>query len=459
MIEEINGEPSNGIIYARNPDGSDNISEIVSYGGVSTSVNFIPEHVKSINRIAFWKNSLESVIIPNNVISIGIRAFCSNNLSSVSIPNSVTFIGGGAFNENSIEEVNGNPSDGLISGRKSDGSEDLLKIVSYGGKATEIDFIPNSVKTIANYAFYNSQISSIILPEELITIEDWAFYLNYIESVVLPNNVIHIGDWAFCANRIKNIDFPSSLNTLGYSAFSHNDLESIHFSKNITQIGDYAFTNNTIETVELNENLISIGAWAFAQNPLSSFELPTHCLYADLGWTDQNENTYQSGETVDRNSANFHIPDVYAISFNPDGGINSEFNPVSFHKNDGVNSFQNATRPGYIFTGWFNSDNERVTSIPPGTEEHLRLYAGWEIATDMPSLIDNKFTISPNPATTRIKIKGAIDKTYEIYSISGKLIHTGTIKKDSGQIDVSALSNGIYIVKVGTKNERLLIHR
>ena len=88
---------SEAFIYARNSDGSEDITTIVSYGGAKRDNVVIPNSVTNIGRAAFRSNSLTSVTIPDSVTSIGKYAFEYNNLTSVTIPNSVTSIGNYAF--------------------------------------------------------------------------------------------------------------------------------------------------------------------------------------------------------------------------------------------------------------------------------------------------------------------------------------------------------------------------
>ena len=88
------------IIYARNSDGIEDKTTIVSYGHKGGSAT-IPDGVTTIGNYAFICDSLTSVTIPNSVISINARAFQSNNLTSVTIPNSVTSIEYDSFLGNS----------------------------------------------------------------------------------------------------------------------------------------------------------------------------------------------------------------------------------------------------------------------------------------------------------------------------------------------------------------------
>ena len=69
-IVELNGEPSNGLIYARNVDGSVNNTKIISYGGVSKNIDFIPETVTTIGLYAFHKQAITNVVLPQSLKEI-----------------------------------------------------------------------------------------------------------------------------------------------------------------------------------------------------------------------------------------------------------------------------------------------------------------------------------------------------------------------------------------------------
>ena len=130
--------------------------------------------------------------------------------------------------------------------------------------------LPDTIKNIGTYSFYDSSLSEITLPEGLTSIGDSAFEncdgltgeLNLGECTSLTS----IGGYAFynCSNLIS-ITLPESLTSIGNRAFYDcTSLESITLPEGLTSIGDYAFYNcSGLTSITLPEGLTSIGYGAF----------------------------------------------------------------------------------------------------------------------------------------------------------------------------------------------------
>ena len=68
---------------------------------------------------------------------------------------------------------------------------------------------------------------------------------------------------------------------------------------------------------------------------------------------------------------------------------------------------------------------------------------------------DSKFSIHPNPTSDYLRIECENFETVSIFNISGKLV----LKDDSKskEIDISQLSSGTYLVKIGSESQRFII--
>ena len=198
-----------------------NIPASVTYNSVTYSVT-------SIGNEAFYGcTGLTSVTIPNSVTSIGERAFLNcRGLTSLTIPNSVTSIGNTAFSVcsglTSINVVTDNPNYCSVEGVLF--NKDKTVLVQYpGGKEGDYT-IPNSVKSIGNYAFYyNSTMTSVTIPNSVTSIGDYAFFDSYLTSVTIGNSVTSIGEYAFCCTCLTSVTIPNSVTSIGERAFEDCD--------------------------------------------------------------------------------------------------------------------------------------------------------------------------------------------------------------------------------------------
>jgi hypothetical protein len=152
-IAVMNGRPSNGLIYARRADGEEDHTTIVSYGGTSDIVDFIPATVSVIADCAFRGNGLTHVLIPEGITDIGDSAFSGNSLTHIAIPGSVSVVRWHAFSLNDLKTL-------VIS----DGVRQIEAWAFAFNKLTRVD-IPSSVFDIGREAFYsNDTLAGITLP-------------------------------------------------------------------------------------------------------------------------------------------------------------------------------------------------------------------------------------------------------------------------------------------------------
>ncbi len=163
----------------------------------------IPYSVTGIGNSAFFGcDGLTSVTIPSRVTSIGSRAFYGcDGLTSVTIPTSVTSIGQSAFSScyglTSIIVESGNT--------KYDSRNNCNAIIETASNELKSGcnntIIPNSVKSIGNYAFEGCK---------------------GLTSITIPNSVTSIGDYAFDGCKgLTSITIPSSVTGIGYYTFEN----------------------------------------------------------------------------------------------------------------------------------------------------------------------------------------------------------------------------------------------
>ena len=158
-----------------------------------------------------------------------------------------------------------------------------VQILSYIGSDTDVvipDRIDNKkVTSIADSAFRNKSITSVVFGQYVESIGNYAFYscqsLNKLDFS--KSSVKTIGRFAFTVCKsLESIEFPDSLESIGYGAFSSliygnsgsyvaSSLKSIKFGINLKSIDGYAFhCNENLSKIEFSGNdlnLIGIGAF------------------------------------------------------------------------------------------------------------------------------------------------------------------------------------------------------
>ena len=222
-------------IYARNADGSEDKTNLISYGGANKNP-VIPEGVTRISYRALYGCHLLSVEIPDTVITIESAAFLANNLTHIDIPDSVTSLSGNAFNDNMLAD-----EDAFIYARKSGGGEDRTTIIGYGGANRTDVVIPDGVLNISGSAFYSCRISKITLPDGLTKIGSYAFDYNYLTSLEIPDTVTSIG-----VGAINDNNFPEETAYL----FARNNDGSIDDTTLISYGGKSSKVVSIPETVK-----------------------------------------------------------------------------------------------------------------------------------------------------------------------------------------------------------------
>lgn len=158
-------------------------------------------------------------------------------------------------------------------------SKGEIFISSYKGTAKDI-VIPEKIdgKTvvgIGHFAFYNKQLTSVVLPPTIRSIFEHAFANNNLTSINLTDSIENIHFSAFMLNKLTTLTLPSNLRIIHGLAFAGNNLTSVVIPPNVTEIGNKAFrVNKNLKQVTFNNSVVSIGDSAFEFTAIESIDLP-----------------------------------------------------------------------------------------------------------------------------------------------------------------------------------------
>ena len=180
----------------------------------------IPSHIRSIGMSAFQDASgLGEVRIEDGVESIGAWAFYHSIVTKVTMPQSCRTLGCEVFGDcHSLRQV-------VL-------PETLAEIPERTFQRTyalEGVNIPSSVQHIANSAFQESRIGSIVLPANLKKISPNTFTdCKALTKVVLPQHLESIGSKSFmgCFN-LFSLDVPASCESIEDAAFSGSSIQCL----------------------------------------------------------------------------------------------------------------------------------------------------------------------------------------------------------------------------------------
>ncbi len=275
-----------------------------------------------------------NVMIPsalggNSITTISDSAFVNKSLTRVVIPSTVSTIGNNAFSGNSINPivVMGKSSSGGFSSLGSnwnDGAyviyendnETCFKITSntvngyYNESVCPKNItIPGYITTIANSAFANNSLNSVIIPSSVTTIGNTPFSGNVLSSVTVSEGIkfvslgtswygnVHkvsfLGDayekncFGVTGNTItsypiychEHVVIPTSvegvsINSIGANAFKSKAIRFVTLGSHIITVGSNAFEANNIAWVSMDEGLEEIGYRAFYNTGLEEAILP-----------------------------------------------------------------------------------------------------------------------------------------------------------------------------------------
>ena len=244
----------------------------------------IPGTVTTVGNSAFYRcKNLKNIEIPEGVTKIEDSAFvfCSS-LEQIKLPQSLMSIGSGAFdNCTSLISVE-LPDNAIISSNTFRGCKNLSKIVL---SDTNNNYI------VKNGILYNKNITRILcypagikdteffVPDTVKTIGDFAFYgTKALESINIPDSVTNIGTDAFgeCSG-LKEVVIPDSVTSMGEAVFYKCiSLEKVKLSVNITMPNPAVFQYcSNLKEVVLSENMRFLGDFMFSYcTQLTNIVLP-----------------------------------------------------------------------------------------------------------------------------------------------------------------------------------------
>ena len=241
-LQEINVDESNPVFSSENGVllNKDKTQLICYPKGKEDSQYKIPDTVTSIQKLAFSNNTwIENLEIPQTVTQIETSAFRScNSLKAINVAE---------------ENPNYSSNEGILL------NKDKTELIWYPSKKEDKSYVvPETVKTIKEYAFSNSYYLEQIDISTADILERGTFYASRIlQTVKLPETVSQMGTAIFSGcYELKHVTLPAGITKIEACTFTDcTFLQEVSFPSGIVEIGDYAFTG----CISMKEFAVPIG--------------------------------------------------------------------------------------------------------------------------------------------------------------------------------------------------------
>jgi uncharacterized repeat protein (TIGR02543 family) len=158
-------------------------------------------------------------------------------------------------------------------------------------------------------------------------------------------------------------------------------------------------------------------------------------------------------------SASFDITIKFTfnVTFNVNGG--SVVSTIVTSIDTTITEPKAPVKRGYIFSGWYkdaayNNAWDFTTDV---VTANITLYAKWIASTSIEQSKTGDFKLSPNPATSTLKVDNLPQHSeIDIFSMDGKIIKELKIEVSESTIDIGNLPKGIYFLRVINKDGSVL---
>lgn len=283
-----------------------------------------------------------------------------------------------------------------------------------------------TVTEIGNQAFFNCNVSSVILPASVTKIGEFAFSNTELNEIELPETLTEIGNFAFYGSRIESIIIGPAVTTIGNGAFGNcESLSAIYVdndNRHFEMYSDCLYTSGRTNLfyIPMKKSKIVLSGDV---RTIRSFACVNNSLITEIDFPIQLEN-------IGANA--FQDCNKLSSIILPSTTLGIEDNAFS-----GCNALRKvkllALKPPFVEMNSFSNYNATLI-VPKGRVPTYKKHEVW-----------GKFTNVTDDETNGIGLVLTDDidagRNHRIYDVTGRLI-----KSNASKEDWNVLSPGIYIV-------------
>lgn len=396
---------------------------VINLGQANVEGNRIPDWALYYPDIMYDYLNIQRIILPDNIEEIGEYAFSRMYLKTINFPKSIKKFSRASFRSCHWMEV-----DPLII---PEGITEIPWECFAHCQSFRKLVLPQSLKTLGGFSFFNTRMEEMNLPEGLETIGESAFWgSGELKKVVIPESVIDLGLGAFAQNdSLHSIVFPQNITKLPdlFVAYSMS-IDTIIIPDNVSVIGENAFMFDfNIKYVHFPKKLKRIGLDAFCQNKITEIVFPETIEFIGKG-------AFADSYLLEKIYCPTQVPPF------------AEFD----------DRYDNNSWP-------FTFLNKVTLYIPIGTGDLYRNADCWKdfdyiVETDdFPSQCGITFATNYNVSSSNgmITIDNMANRTVDIkiYNINGNLVHQ---EKTSETVNIKVPA-GIYLVIINNEAYKIMV--
>ena len=284
-------------------------------------------------------------------------------------------------------------------------------------------------------------------------------------DIILPSNIISIGEYAFQHDTLNTLSIPSTIKNINIGAFQFASIKTLYSYTKTPIIIDT--TNNGvfdyyhyIETYNKDGYVVSSKEYVFIDS-ICKLYVPfgSKKLYEKVAGWNHFKNIVEMVSTNDSTTI-VNKDTTSTIKLNGDWTVESSESFVTFDKTSGTadslltikieENTTDSTRTAYVSI--IVDDTTKLKSLKTIT---LTITQTGTVISKVSEVNTNKLNVYPNPCVNSFSVNVEKESTIEVYSITGSLV-LKTIVNNNESVDVSDLTTGSYIVKVGNDSKILV---